>query len=72
MCRGDYSPNCEIRDQGHFFFQDWPSAYFVLSGRIRVTSRGRRWCFQCGGKVARNILLKWGKRPTENIYATLL
>jgi len=68
MCRGDYSPACEIRDQGYWFFspsQDWPSAYFVLRGRMTVTSRGWRWCVQCGRKVARNILLKTRKRANR-------
>jgi hypothetical protein len=38
------------------------TAYFAVRGRMTLKSRGCKWCVQCGGKVARNVLLKWRKR----------
>jgi hypothetical protein len=42
------------------------------SGRMTLKSRRCRWCVQCGGNVTRNVLLKWGRKTTDNVYATFL
>jgi hypothetical protein len=37
------------------------TVYFALKCYVTTTSKDCRWCVQCGGKMTRNILLKWGK-----------
>ena len=36
------------------------------------TTKGRRLCVQCRGRVEQNILLRRGKKPTDSINATWL
>jgi hypothetical protein len=41
------------------------NAVFCRKRPHDIKSRGCRWCVQCGGKVARNILLKTRKRANR-------